>query len=79
MRGMEGKILAAKWARTTNKPYLGVCLGMQCAVIEFSRNVLKWKDANTTEANPSTEHPVVIEMPEHNPGIVSLFTFLYIF
>ena len=47
---------------------VGVCLGMQIAVIEFARNVLGWKDANSTEFNPATKNPVVIEMPEHNPG-----------
>ncbi len=47
---------------------LGVCLGMQIAVIEFARNVLGLKDANSTEFDPSTTNPVVIEMPEHNPG-----------
>ncbi|EDO46668.1 predicted protein [Nematostella vectensis] len=67
-RGTEGKIAAAEWARTKNKPYLGVCYGMQLAVIEFARNVLGWKDANTTEVDPDTKHPVVIDMPEHNPG-----------
>ncbi len=46
----------------------GVCLGMQLAVVEFARNVLNWKDAHSTEFNPDTTHPVVIEMPEHNPG-----------
>ena len=46
----------------------GVCLGMQLAVVEFARNVLEWKDAQSTEFNPDTTHPVVIEMPEHNPG-----------
>lgn len=71
MRGLEGKILAANWARTNSKPYLGVCLGLQCAVIEFARNVLKWEDADTTEVKPDSKHPVVIEMPEHNTGIVS--------
>lgn len=67
-RGTDGKIAAAEWARTRKIPYLGVCLGMQVAVIEFARNVLGWKDANSKEFNPSTSHPVVIEMPEHNPG-----------
>ncbi|CAL1528949.1 unnamed protein product [Lymnaea stagnalis] len=67
-RGTEGKILACKWARTKNIPFLGVCLGLQCAVIEFARNVLHWEDANSTELNPLTKHPVVIDMPEHNPG-----------
>ena len=46
----------------------GVCLGMQVAVIEFARSVLGWKDAHSFEFNPSTSHPVVIEMPEHNTG-----------
>jgi CTP synthase len=68
VRGMEGKILAAEWARKNKKPMLGVCLGLQCAVIEFARNVLGWKDAHSTEADSTTTHPVVIEMPEHHPG-----------
>ncbi|ESO00100.1 hypothetical protein HELRODRAFT_113471 [Helobdella robusta] len=68
VRGMEGKILAAGWARETKKPFLGICLGMQCAVIEYSRNVLNLKGANSTEVDPMTPHPVVIEMPEHHPG-----------
>lgn len=68
IRGMEGKCLAAEWARKTKKPFLGVCLGLQCAVIEFARNELGWTDAHSTEANPTTKHPVIIEMPEHNPG-----------
>ncbi|XP_005101248.1 CTP synthase 1 isoform X2 [Aplysia californica] len=68
VRGSEGKIRACHWARTKKIPFLGVCLGLQCAVIEFSRNVLKWEDANSTEMNPDTSHPVVIEMPEHNTG-----------
>ena len=46
----------------------GVCYGMQLAVVEFARHVLKWEGANTMEVNPSTQHPVVIDMPEHNPG-----------
>jgi len=67
-RGIEGKIAAAQWARTTNKPLLGVCMGLQCAVIEFARNVLGKADANSTEIDPDTTHPVVIDMPEHNQG-----------
>ncbi|XP_072019500.1 CTP synthase 1-B-like [Amphiura filiformis] len=66
-RGGEGKILAAKWARENKKPYLGVCLGLQVAVIEFARNVLGWKDANSEE-NEKTSHNVIVEMPEHNTG-----------
>nr|DBA33721.1 TPA: hypothetical protein GDO54_001360 [Pyxicephalus adspersus] len=48
--------------------FVGVCLGMQLAVVEFAREVLGWKDANSTEFDPKTSHPVVIDMPEHNPG-----------
>ncbi|XP_056618278.1 CTP synthase 1b [Triplophysa dalaica] len=68
VRGTEGKIQAINWARKQKKPFLGVCLGMQLAVCEFARNVLGWEDANSTEFDPETKHPVVIEMPEHNPG-----------
>merc|ERR1711962_1289734 len=67
-RGSEGKIIPAKWARENKVPYLGICLGLQIAVIEFARNVLEWQGANSTELDPQTPHPVVIEMPEHNPG-----------
>lgn len=67
-RGTEGKLLAIQWARKKKKPFLGVCLGMQLAVVEFARNCLNWKDANSTEFDPKTKNPVVIDMPEHNPG-----------
>jgi len=67
-RGSEGKILAAEWARENKRPYLGICLGLQIAVIEFARNVLEWEGANSTELDAQTPHPVVIEMPEHNTG-----------
>mgnify|MGYP006292480447 FL=1 len=67
-RGMEGKIRAAKFARENNIPYLGICLGMQVAVIEFSRNVLHLKGADSTEMNPKTPHPV-IDLMEHQKGI----------
>uniref|UniRef100_A0A7N5ZYP7 CTP synthase n=1 Tax=Anabas testudineus TaxID=64144 RepID=A0A7N5ZYP7_ANATE len=59
VRGTEGKIQAINWARKQKKPFLGVCLGMQLAVCEFGRNVLGWKDANSTEFDPDTKHPVV--------------------
>uniref|UniRef100_A0A665T3I8 CTP synthase n=1 Tax=Echeneis naucrates TaxID=173247 RepID=A0A665T3I8_ECHNA len=68
VRGTEGKILAINWARRQGKPFLGVCLGMQLAVCEFARNVLGWEDASSTEFYPKSKHPVVIDMPEHNPG-----------
>lgn len=67
-RGLEGKIEACKWCRTNNKPFLGICLGLQTAVIEFARNVLNLSNANSTEVDNETENPVVIDMPEHNPG-----------
>lgn len=65
---MEGKILAAKWCRLNQKPFLGICLGLQAAVIEYARNVLGLKNAHSTEMEPETGIPVVIEMPEHNTG-----------
>ncbi|MCH8533869.1 MAG: CTP synthase [Flavobacteriaceae bacterium] len=58
-RGIEGKIEAVKFARENKIPFFGICLGMQMAVIEFSRNVLHLKDANSTEMNPNTPHPVI--------------------
>lgn len=67
-RGMEGKIRACQWSRENKKPFLGICLGLQAAVIEFARNVLNLKDANTTEIYEDVEHALVIDMPEHNPG-----------
>lgn len=67
-RGVEGKIVAAHWARANRKPFLGICLGLQCAVIEYARNVLGLEGANTTEIDPDAPHPLIIDMPEHNPG-----------
>jgi CTP synthase len=58
-RGIEGKIDAIKFARENKIPFLGICLGMQCAVIEFARNVIGLKDAHSTEMNPSTSSPVI--------------------
>jgi CTP synthase len=58
-RGVEGKIMAIKYARERKIPFLGLCLGMQCAVIEFARHVCGWKDANSTEFDPNTDHPVL--------------------
>lgn len=58
-RGVEGKIRAVQYARENNIPYLGICLGMQVAVIEYARNVLGWKDAHSTEFNPRSNHPVI--------------------
>jgi CTP synthase len=63
-RGIEGKIEAIKYARENNVPFFGICLGMQCAVIEFARNVLGYKDAHSFEMNPETSHPVIHLMEE---------------
>ena len=63
-RGIEGKIEAIKYVREHKIPFLGICLGMQMAVIEFSRNVLGLKDANSVEMNPDTTHPVINLMEE---------------
>jgi CTP synthase len=58
-RGIEGKIKTIQFARTHQIPFLGICLGMQCAVIEYARNVLGWSDAHSTEFNTATSHPVI--------------------
>lgn len=62
--GVEGKIIAASYARKNNIPYFGICLGMQVAIIEFARNVLKLKDANSTEFDAETKNPVIGLMTE---------------
>jgi CTP synthase len=63
-RGVEGKIQAVRYARENNVPYLGICLGMQLAVIEFARHVMGWKDAHSTEFASDTKHPVVALITE---------------
>ncbi|MBT6683922.1 MAG: CTP synthase (glutamine hydrolyzing), partial [Euryarchaeota archaeon] len=63
-RGIEGKILAANYARTSKTPYLGICLGLQVATIEFCRNVLNLTGANSTEFEDNPQYPAVIFMPE---------------
>jgi CTP synthase len=63
-RGTEGKMKAIQFARENNIPFLGVCYGFQIAVIEFARNVCELEDANSTEINPETPHPVIDLMPE---------------
>ena len=63
-RGIEGMILAAQYARENDVPYLGICLGMQIAVIEFARHVLGWQDASSSEFSADTKHPVIDLMPE---------------
>ncbi|MEM0444772.1 MAG: CTP synthase [Nitrososphaerota archaeon] len=63
-RGAEGKIMAINYARTQDKPFLGLCFGLQMAVVEFARNVLGLENANSTEHDPETPHPVIDLMPE---------------
>ena len=63
-RGIDGKIEAVRYARENRIPFLGICLGMQCAVIEFARNVIKLKDAHSTEMDPETPDPVIDLMEE---------------
>lgn len=70
-RGVEGKILAVKYARENNVPFFGICLGLQCAVIEFARNVIGLHDANSTEMVRSTQHPV-IDLMEDQKGITEM-------
>lgn len=78
IRGIEGKIKAAEYARENNVPYLGVCLGLQVATIEFCRNVLGMEGANSTEFDEDTPHPAVVFMPEisktHMGGTMRLGT-----
>jgi len=77
-RGVEGKIAAANYARVNNVPYLGVCLGLQIATIEFCRNVLDLENANSTEFDENTPNPAVVFMPEisktHMGGTMRLGT-----
>ena len=68
-RGIEGKILTAKYARENNVPFLGICLGMQCAVIEFARNILHFEGAHSTEFNHKTRYPVIDLMEEQKSVI----------
>ncbi len=68
-RGIEGKILAIQYARENKIPFFGICLGMQCAVIEFARNVMGLKNAASTEVNPHTSEPI-IDMMEDQKSIV---------
>jgi len=69
-RGVEGKIETAKYARKRNIPFLGICLGMQCAVIEFARNVLNLENANSTEFDIKTKFPVLDLLPEQKKIIM---------
>jgi CTP synthase len=64
MRGVEGKMKAIEYARVNKIPFFGICLGMQCATIEFARNVMGWKNAHSTEFNKKTPHPVISLLEE---------------
>ncbi|WP_228851026.1 CTP synthase [Aegicerativicinus sediminis] len=70
-RGIEGKIMAIRYVRENGIPFLGICLGMQMAVIEFARNVLQYKDANSTEMNKDTPYPV-IDLMESQKSITNM-------
>lgn len=69
-RGIEGMVNTAKYCRTHNVPYFGICLGMQIVCIEYARNVLGFADANSTEMEPETTHPVIDLMPDQNGKIL---------
>ena len=70
-RGIEGKITAIQYARENNGPFLGLCLGMQMAIVEFARHVLGYADAHSSELNPATTHPFIHIMPDQH-GITDL-------
>ena len=65
-RGTEGKISAIRYAREHGVPFLGLCLGMQMAIVEFARHVIGWEDAHSAELDPNTPHPMIHLMPEQN-------------
>ena len=68
-RGIEGKLEAIRYARERSIPFFGICLGMQCAAVEFARNVCGFEAANSTEFEPSTPEPVISLLPEQRPGL----------
>ena len=70
-RGIPGKIEAVRYAREHRVPFLGLCLGMQCAIIEFARNVIGWADADSTELDPASPHPVIALLPDQE-GVTDL-------
>eukprot|EP00747_Dinoflagellata_sp_TGD_P163533 gnl/TRDRNA2_/TRDRNA2_182293_c0_seq1.p1 gnl/TRDRNA2_/TRDRNA2_182293_c0~~gnl/TRDRNA2_/TRDRNA2_182293_c0_seq1.p1 ORF type:complete len:638 (+),score=112.44 gnl/TRDRNA2_/TRDRNA2_182293_c0_seq1:58-1971(+) len=69
-RGIEGKIMVARYCRESHTPYLGICVGMQTAVIEFARAKVGWDGANSTEFDEATPHPVVVFMPEGSTTVM---------
>ena len=70
-RGTEGKITAIRYAREKKIPFLGICLGMQMAIVEYARHVLNYPDANSIELNANTQHPVITLMPDQD-GVIDL-------
>ncbi|MGE7998587.1 CTP synthase [Lysinibacillus sp. NPDC093190] len=68
-RGVEGKILATQYARENDVPFLGICLGMQLATVEFARNVLGLQGAHSTELDPNTEYPIIDFLPDQNDNV----------
>lgn len=70
-RGTEGKIAAIRYAREQKIPFLGICLGMQMAIVEYARHILGYGDANSIELDPDTAHPVIALMPEQN-GVTNI-------
>ena len=70
-RGLPGKVAAIRYARENRVPFLGICLGMQMAIVEFARNVLGYADANSVEVDPETTHPVIHLMPDQE-GVVNI-------
>ena len=65
-RGIEGKISAIRYARENNVPFLGLCLGMQMAIVEFARHVIGYDDAHSVELDPNTTHPMIHLMPDQD-------------
>ena len=65
-RGIDGKIIACQYAREHKVPFLGLCLGMQLAIVEFARHVCGLRDAHSIELNPNSPHPVIALMPDQN-------------
>lgn len=70
-RGIEGKILAIEYARKNNIPFLGICYGMQMAIVEYARHILGYEDAHTTEISPKTTHPVIDILPEQKKNLAA--------
>lgn len=72
-RGIDGKIVAIQYARENKVPFFGICLGLQLAVVEYARNIVGLKSAHSTEFNPNTDHPVIIQLPGQNDLRLGLY------